>query len=131
MRQHPFKSFSNPFIRVLIAEWRIQNPKFIPSAANKATRQHPFKSFSNPFIRVLLAEWRIQNPKFIPSAANKATRQHIMRQHPFKSFSNPFIRVLLAEWRHSKQISFQVFIKLSKISTAIVYKVFRKTQYSE
>jgi len=89
-------------------------------------RQHPFKSFSNPFIRVLIAEWRIQNPKFIPSAANKATRQH-----PFKSFLNPFIRVLLAEGRHSKQISFQVFIKLSKISTAIVYKVFRKTQYSE
>jgi hypothetical protein len=49
-------------------ESKIQNSKFIPSAANKATRQHnmrqhPFKSFSNPFIRVLLAEWRIQNPK--------------------------------------------------------------------
>jgi len=48
---------------------KIQNPKFISSAANKATRQHnmrqhPFKSFLNPFIRVLLAEWRIQNSKF-------------------------------------------------------------------
>ena len=57
--KHPFKSFSNPLIRVQLAEWRNSKSKIL--SRQPQLYKHPFKSFSNPLIRVQLAEWR--NPK--------------------------------------------------------------------